>query len=133
MAFVMARELQLLGFAVVIGLVQLIWAAAAAQPQRGMDWNVGPRDEPRPLTGMAGRLQRALANYLETFPMFAAAVIVAYLAGRLGDLTFYGALAYVLARAVYVPLYAFGIPYARSAVWMISFLGIIAVLAALIL
>ena len=49
-------ELKLLGFAVIIGLVQLAWAAIAAQPQRGRAWNVGPRDEPCPLTGMAGRL-----------------------------------------------------------------------------
>ena len=52
-------ELKLLGFAVIIGLVQLAWAAIAAQPQRGRAWNVGPRDEPCPLTGMAKLHHRA--------------------------------------------------------------------------
>lgn len=127
----MAPELKLLGFAVLIGLVQLMWAAIAAQPQRGLAWNAGPRDEPRPLTGMAGRLERAFANYRETFPFFAALVIATYLGGKLGDLTLWGSVAYVVARAVYVPLYAFGIPYVRSLIWLVATGGIVALLIAL--
>jgi uncharacterized MAPEG superfamily protein len=38
----------------------------------------------------------------------------------------------VAARAVYVPLYAFGVPYVRSFVWLLSFIGIGMVLAALV-
>jgi uncharacterized MAPEG superfamily protein len=110
----MALELQLLAAAVMIGLVHLLWAAAAAQPQRGLKWNVGPRDTPVVLTGMAGRLERAFANFRETFPLFAAAVLVAYLGGRLGMLTAHGALLYVVARVVYIFLYAFGVPLVRS-------------------
>lgn len=127
-----AIELQLLAVAVLIGLVHLLWASAAAQPQRGLKWNVGPRDEPVVLTGMAARLQRAFVNFRETFPLFAAAVIVAYLSGRTGSLTAHGALIYVAARALYMPLYAFGVPIARSLVWLISFVGIGMVLAAMV-
>lgn len=126
-----ATELQLLAVAVIIGLVNLLWTSAAAQPQRGLEWNVGPRDEPRPLTGMAGRLQRAFANFQETFPFFAAAVICAYLLGQISDITRWGAILYVIARALYVPLYAFGVPYVRSAVWGVSLVGIIMILAAI--
>jgi len=127
-----AIELQLLAVAVLIGLVHLLWASAAAQPQRGLKWNVGPRDEPVVLTGMAGRLERAFANFRETFPLFAAAVIVTYLSGRIGYLTAHGALIYVAARALYMPLYAFGVPVVRSIVWLISFIGIGMVLAAMV-
>ena len=127
-----AIELQLLAAAVLIGLVHLLWASAAAQPQRGLKWNVGPRDEPVVLTGMAGRLERAFANFRETFPLFAAAVIVTYLSGRIGYLTAHGALIYVAARALYMPLYAFGVPVVRSIVWLISFIGIGIVLAAMV-
>ena len=129
----MALELQLLAAAVIIGLVHLLWAAAAAQPQRGLKWNVGPRDEPVVLTGMAGRLERAFANFRETFPFFAAAVLVAYLGGRLGTLTCCGAALYVGARAVYIFLYAFGVPVVRSLVWLASLIGIGLVLAALVI
>lgn len=127
-----AIELQLLAAAVLIGLVHLLWASAAAQPQRGLKWNVGPRDEPVVLTGMAGRLERAFANFRETFPLFAAAVLVTYLSGRIGYLTAHGALIYVAARALYLPLYAFGVPVARTLVWLVSFIGIGMVLAAMV-
>ena len=129
----MYPELRLLGFAVVIGLIQLLWAAIAAQPQRGLKWNTGPRDEPRPLTGMAGRLERAFANYRETFPLFAALLIAVYLGGKLSDLTLTATVTYVVARAIYVPLYAFGLPYVRSLVWVVSMGGIAALLYALLL
>lgn len=127
-----AVELQLLAAAVLVGLVHLLWASAAAQPQRGLKWNVGPRDEPVVLTGMAGRLERAFANFRETFPLFAAAVLVTYLSGRIGYLTAHGALIYVAARALYMPLYAFGVPVARTLVWLVSFIGIGMVLAAMV-
>ena len=129
----MYPELKLLGFAVLIGLIQLVWASIAAQPQRGMKWNTGPRDEPRPLTGMAGRLERAFANYRETFPFFATLVIAVYLSGKLSQLTLTASVTYVVARAVYVPLYAFGVPYVRSLVWVASMVGIAALLYALLL
>lgn len=129
----MAFELQMLAAAVVLGLVHLFWAAAAAQPQRGLKWNVGPRDTPVELAGMAGRLERAFANFRETFPFFAAAVLVAYLGGRLGTLTTYGAVLYVGARTVYVLLYAFGVPVVRSLVWLASMVGLGLILAALVI
>ena len=128
----MAFALQMVAAAVLIGLVHLVWAAAAAQPQRGLKWNAGPRDEPIVLTGVAGRLERAFANFRETFPFFAALVVVDYLGGRLGDLTAYGAALYVAARALYIPLYAFGVPYLRSLVWVASMVGILALLSALV-
>ena len=37
----------------------------------------------------------------------------------------------VWARVVYVPLYAFGVPYVRSLVWTVSFAGLVMILAAL--
>lgn len=128
----MAFELQMVAVAVIIGIVHLLWAAAAAQPQRGLKWNAGPRDVPVALTGVAGRLERAFANFRETFPFFVALVAVDYLGGRLGALTAYGAALYVVARAVYVPLYALGVPYARSLVWLASMVGILMLLLALV-
>ncbi len=129
----MAVELQLLAAAVVIGLVQLLWGAAAARRQQGLKWAAGPRDEARPLDGVAARLDRALRNFLETFPFFATAVIVAYLGGKLGDLTLWGGVLYVAGRALYVPLYAAGVPLVRSLAWFAAMIGLILVVAAIFL
>lgn len=130
---IMAPELRWLVLATLVGLAHLVWHAAAAQPQRGaLAWNIGPRDEPRPLTGMAARLERAFANYRETFPLFLAAVVAVYLAGRSGGILSVGGCAlYTLGRLAYLPLYAFAVPYLRSAMWIGSMVGIVMVLAAL--
>ncbi|WP_331536917.1 MAPEG family protein [Phenylobacterium sp.] len=124
-------ELKLLGCAVAVGLVQLLWAAAAARRQQGLVWAAGPRDEPMPISGVAARLDRAFRNFMETFPLFATAVIAAYLAAKLGPLTMWGTALYVIARALYVPIYAAGIARIRSLVWFVAMAGLVMVVAAL--
>ncbi len=128
----MTSELTALVFAILLGFSYLFIAANASTKIRGVDWNAGPRDEAKtPLSGMAGRLDRAFRNYLETFAFFAAAVLIAHLANRHNALTVYGAWTYVVARAIYLPLYAFGVPYWRSVVWSFGFFATLAVLAGL--
>jgi uncharacterized MAPEG superfamily protein len=126
-----APELQLLGLAIVIGLVQLLWAAVAARRQQSLVWARGPRDEPMPISGVAARLDRAFWNFMETFPFFAAAIVVADLTGKMGTLTLWGAGLYVAARALYVPLYATGVPTVRTLVWLVSLVGLLMVVAAI--
>ena len=129
----MTTELTMLALSIVLGLVQITIAANASTRQRGADWNVGPRDEVLPpLSGTAGRLDRALSNFLETFPLFAAAVLIAALAGRHNWMTEWGAVLYFAARLAYVPLYAFGVRIVRSLAWCVATLGIILILIGLI-
>ena len=124
-------ELKFLLAAAIIGMVQIIWAAAAGSGgQRDFGWLSGPRDDPRPVSGVAARLDRALRNFLETFPLFAAALIACVAAGKLGTLTLYGAGLYVIARALYVPLYASGVALVRTLVWTASVIGIVMVIVA---
>ncbi len=125
-------ELELLGVAALIGLLQVGWAAQASQAQRGFAWGVGPRDEVRAVHGVAARLQRASGNFQETFPLFAAAVLASVLLGHAGSLTLVGAWLYVVARAVYVALYAAGVPVVRSLVWFAALVGIVLELASLL-
>ena len=129
----MAIELKLLGVAVIIGLVQLLWAAAAARGQQDLKWAAGPRDTPMPISGSAARLHRAFWNFVETVPFFAAAVLAAAAAGKLGsDLTVWGTIMYVAGRAIYAPLYAAGVPMLRSVVWFASLIGLVMILVALL-
>ena len=116
--------------AVLLGFAQIILQAQSMNIQRGYRWNAGPRDEILPpLTGVAGRLNRALRNFLETFPLFAAAVLVAAMANIHNSLTLWGAWLYLLGRIVYLPLYAFGVRYVRSLAWNVAVLGIFLILA----
>lgn len=126
-------ELKLLAASIVLGLVHVVCASHAASFQRGYRWTAGPRDdEPRPLTGVAGRLARVLANFSETFPYFAALVLACHLAGRTSALSQWGALLYFCGRLAYLPLYAFGVVLVRSLVWNVATAGIIFLLIALV-
>ena len=121
----MTLELQLLALSVVLGFVHIVAASHAASLQRGYRWTAGARDGVvPPLSGVAGRLDRALKNFLETFPLFAAVVLAAHLSGRHGNLTEWGVQLYFWARVAYLPLYAFGVPLIRSFVWDVAALGI---------
>jgi uncharacterized MAPEG superfamily protein len=126
----MTNELTALVFAIVLGFVHLFAAGNASTQIRGMKWNAGPRDEQKtPLTGIAGRLDRAFKNYLETFAFFAAAVLLAHLTNRHNALTIYGAWLYLIARIIYLPVYAAGIPMIRSLIWLAATAGIFMILA----
>ncbi len=128
----MTTELQMLAWAIVLGLVHLFLDAALKTSKRGLAWNAGPRDGAMPpLDGVAGRVNRSFSNFLETFPMFAAAVLAVVAAGQTGERAALGAQIYFWARVAYIPAYAAGIPYVRSLIWGVSLLGILMVLSAL--
>ena len=129
----MTPELTLLGWTLVLAVVQLFLPAAFRNREAGIAYNAGPRDEPGPPVGkVTGRLQRAQSNLYETLPLFAAAVLIAHVADREGVLTRAGAWTYLISRIVYVPLYAFGVPNVRSVAWSVSLLGLALILFAIL-
>lgn len=122
----MSVELQVLTWSVVLGFVHIVASSHAKSLQRGYRWTASARDEQVPaLTGMAGRLERALNNYLESFPLFAALVLVAHAAGVHSSLTVWGSFLFLGARVLYLPLYALGIPLVRSLVWNVAAIGML--------
>lgn len=129
----MGIELKMLVWAIVLGLVQIGLAATLGTAQRGLQWNAGPRDAVLPpLSGVAGRLERALRNFAETFPFFAAAVLMLALLHRSTPHSELGAQLYFWSRVVYVPLYAAGVSYVRTLAWALSLAGLLMVLSPLL-
>ncbi len=128
----MSFEIRMLVWAILLGIAQLLLAAAFVTAQRGLKWNAGPRDTPQPPpAGVAGRLERALRNFLETFPFFAAGVLAVTALGKGSAHTALAAQLYVWARLVYVPLYGVGVPYLRSLAWVVSLWSILQLVWAL--
>src|SRR5262245_39136089 len=126
-------EIHVLVWSVVLGFVHIIAASHAASLHRGYRWTASARDEPLPpLEGVAGRLERALQNYLETFPLFAVLVLAAHVVGVHNQLTEWGSLLYLSARVVYLPLYALGVPLIRSLVWNVAAIGMLLFVIALL-
>ena len=128
----MSIELQMLVWSVVLGLMHIALSATLGTMQRGLKWNASARDGvPAPLTGVAGRLDRANRNFLETFVFFATAVLAVLLMQKSDARTALGVQLYFWARLAYLPVYAAGIPYLRTVIWTVSLVGLVMVLVAL--
>ena len=127
-------EMTMLGFAMALGMIQLLLAGRLNNGQRGVKWNLGPRDGvPPPVSPIAGRVERARANFMETFPFFAAAVLALTFMSRHNYWTVYGSEAYLAARVLYLPLYAFGVYGLRTLVWLIGTIGVVAMIVAMLM
>lgn len=128
----MSIELKMLAWSIVLGVLHVLIGATLATQQRGLKWNASARDGvPKPLTGVAARVDRATRNFLETFVFFAAAVLAVVIAQKTSSWTALGAQIYFWARVAYLPVYAAGIPFLRTVVWAVGFYGMLQVVEAL--
>lgn len=125
----MITELTVLAWGCVLALVHIFAAAQVRTRQYGLKWNVGPRDDalppPEPIVG---RLVRAQANFFETFPIVIAAILILAVTARANAHTTLGAWLWLGGRIAYLPLYAIGVPIARSLAFVVSFVGIVMML-----
>lgn len=121
----MPIEIVILAWGAVLLVVHILAATQAKNMQYGAKWNIGPRDEPlappRPITG---RLVRAEANFLETFPIAIVVLIGVVVANRTSGTTALGGWIWLGARVVYLPLYAAGVPVIRTICWAVSIVGL---------
>ena len=133
MTSAMTPALTALGWTLVLALVQIFLPSTLRTQEVGLPFNAGPRDEEGPPPGkVTGRLKRAQANLFETLPLFAAAVLIAFVAGRESKLVDGAAWTYLGARIVYVPLYALGVPYLRTLVFLVSAVALVVIFYAIL-
>lgn len=129
----MTTELTLLGWTLVLALVQIALASTLRTMETGLGYNMSARDDDAPPPGkITARLQRAQKNLFETLPLFAAAVLTAHVAGRHSTDTVLACQLYLGARVLYVPLYAAGVPIVRTLVWAVSVVGLVMLVKAIL-
>jgi uncharacterized MAPEG superfamily protein len=121
----MAIELKMLLFTVALFFVQLVAQVVAELIQHGLGYAVSARDDWKNPTGIAGRIERAYFNLLETMPAFAALVLIVLYTGNANETTALGAQVYFWGRVLYVPAYIAGIPFLRTIIWTISMIGLV--------
>lgn len=125
--------LPLIGWSVLLLIAHILLQAQLATAELGLDWNAGPRDGDKKIAGsLAGRAERASANFRETYAAFVAVALASAIAGDTGWALTAGWV-WFAARIVYIPLYLLGVPYVRSMVWLVSLLAIVVMAFGLIL
>ena len=129
----MDADLTYLAWTIVLGLVQIMATAQLFTSANGFAYGASARDNPPPrrMSLYGERLERATKNLLETAPFAFAAILIAHVAGRHNAYVEWGVALYFWARLVYVFIYLAGIAYLRTAVWLVSLVGILLVLAGL--
>lgn len=120
-------EIVVLGWSVAYLLGHVLLQALSLDLSRDLSlkYLFGPRDEPRETTSVvAGRLKRALHNFLETYPAFIALALALVVADKAGGMGAVGAWIWLGARIAFLGLYVTGVPVLRSVAWFVSLIGL---------
>ncbi|MGH6797863.1 MAG: MAPEG family protein [Roseiarcus sp.] len=126
-------ELTCLELSVALWVVHVLIQAGAGNAELPSGYLFTSRDKPAAASGLLfGRATRALANYVENLTPFVAVALALIVTQRTGGAGALGATIWILARIVYIPIYLFDVVYARTAVWGISIIGLLMMLARLI-
>ncbi|MEM8823679.1 MAG: MAPEG family protein, partial [Pseudomonadota bacterium] len=110
----MTPELTYLTYAVLLLIAHMVVQATLSDLSKGIGWALGPQDESRDQNAVAGRVDRALRNYVYNLPAFIALALMLHVTGLGTEGTALGAAIWFWARIAYIPAYAAGIPLIRS-------------------
>ena len=120
----MSLELTMLLWSVVLAGAYLIIQSSLYRLDYGVLHAATARDNDRQAGVLTGRGERALRNFLETYAIFVALVMVIELGHRSDALTVWGTQIWFWARWAYLPAYLVAIPFVRSAIWVVSAIGL---------
>ena len=129
----MTPELTALALAALLQGLQFALMAIPANLELGTKRTLSPRDGAPLIEGVSpktARLFRAMNNHFEALILFTIAVVVVTLGDQSTGFTAGCAWAYLIARILYVPAYASGVPYLRSVIWAVGFFATAAMLVA---
>lgn len=125
-------EIAYLALGLVLLGVHINFQSILLTMQLGSDYNTSARDEERKVTGVAARAERALRNFNETFPAFAALALAVNVTGSADWWTGFGAALWFWSRVAYLPLYLYGVARWRSAVFILSAIGLVILFVGLV-
>ena len=117
----MSSELNILALYGLYTALILLLQVTGAMGQLGMGYLLSSRDEHRTLTGITGRLDRALVNAVTAMALFAPAILILAVKEEFSATTLTAAQAFLIARILYVPAYALKLTGVRTLLWLVGF------------
>jgi uncharacterized MAPEG superfamily protein len=131
----MNNALIIVAYMAIVTWMMLIVASlmrARAWTLPGLMLAFGNREKMPDASPLVARTERAARNTLENFVLFAAIVLVAHATGTNDPHVELGAQIFFIARLAYVPIYLAGIPYLRTADYVVSLAGLAMIVKAII-
>ena len=117
----MSSELNILALYGLYTALILLLQVTGTMSQLGMGYLLSSRDEHRTLTGITGRLDRALVNSVTAMALFAPAILILAVKEEFSATTLTAAQAFLIARILYVPAYALKLTGVRTLLWLVGF------------
>lgn len=102
-------------------MLTILLQVLGGMQQLSLGYLMSSRDETRTVNGMTARLERALGNSITAMVLFAPAILMLVIQDKTSDATLLAAQVFLVARIIYLPVYAFGIPVVRTFVWLAGF------------
>ncbi len=122
-------ELTCLELSVLLWVAHVLCQALTSRGEFGDAYLFSSRDvQPTPKGLACGRASRALRNYVENLVPFVAVDLALIATQRTGSIGAIGATLWIVGRIVYLPIYILGINYVRTAVWLVTIIGLLMML-----
>jgi uncharacterized MAPEG superfamily protein len=102
-------------------MITILMQVLGSMRQLSMGYLMSARDEPRDMGRMAARIKRALDNSIVAMALFAPAILILVVLDRTNATTLLAAQVFLIARIIYLPVYALGVPAIRTLAWLAGF------------
>jgi uncharacterized MAPEG superfamily protein len=124
----MKPEIMYLSWSVMLAIVHMLVTVVALVSHSGLMVSIGNRANLPELPGWGGRAGRANVNMAQNLVLFAAAVLAVVVTGTTNATTLLGAQLFFWGRVAYAVCYLGGIPWLRTASWLVSIAGVVLIL-----
>ena len=128
----MTPELLYLVWSAALTLLLAVIAASGATLEVGLPRIAGNREKMPEMSSWVGRAGRAHSNMLENLILFAILVFAARLVNVSNAMTLLGAQLFFWGRLAHAIIYIIGIPWLRTAAWLVSVIGLLLIFLQLI-
>ena len=127
----MSIELRLLAYSVALLFVLMLIQANVSVMAQGAKPMAGNRDDLPPPKPFQDRTRRVLYNHIEAMAMFAPLVLIAAVQHISNDMTVLAVRLFFYARVLFSIVYLIGVPYLRTAVWLVGVVATVILFLAL--